>query len=64
MFVYKCIFDVDNGYYVFTAKEVVISPRVIDKDDILKLLYDKYNDYDTVIKKLLVLPMCGGPKIV
>ena len=46
---------------------VVISPRVVSKDEILQLLYEKYNDYDTVIENLLVIPMAcvgGKPQIV
>ena len=67
MFVYKCAFNTDNGYYVSKIEEVVISPRVVNKDEILQLLYEKYNDYDTVIENLLVIPMAcvgGKPQIV
>ena len=59
MFLYRCNFEVDNGYSRDKDSRVVISKYPLDKDEIEKLLYTKkpYSDYETYIENLRIIPI-------
>ena len=59
MFLYRCNFEVDNGYSRENDSRVVVSKYPLDKDEIEKLLYTKkpYSDYETYIENLRIIPI-------
>lgn len=59
-FIYKCIFEMDDGYTrYFNTVEFIISKTALTKDEIQHELYRRkpYNHYDVSIDDLKVIPI-------
>ena len=59
-FIYKCIFEMDDGCNKYpNSVEFIISKRILEKDEIEDELYKRkpYNHYDVCIDDLRVIPI-------
>lgn len=59
-FIYKCIFEMDDGYTrCLNTVEFIISKTALTKDEIKHELYQRkpYNHYDVSIDDLRVFPV-------
>ena len=59
-FIYKCIFEMDDGYTRYpNTVEFIISKIALTKDEIKYELYQRkpYNQYDVGIRDLRVIPI-------
>lgn len=59
-FIYKCIFEMDDGCNKYpNSVEFIISKRILEKDEIEDELYKRkpYNQYDVLLRDLRVIPV-------